>query len=210
MQEAFFSALAAGDERKMESLLQKRLEQKVPAARIINEDLVPAMEKIGVKFQKNEIFLPEVMLAARTMQAGLKILKPELAGGKREFAGRVVIGTVQGDHHDIGKNLVTMMLEGAGYEVFDLGTDVPPERFVAAVREHRPHLVGMSALLTTTMPVMGKVVRALEEAGLRGKVKVMVGGAPVTPDYAVRAGADGYAPDAGAAVELAKKLKGML
>lgn len=210
MQEEFFSALAAGDHGKMESLLQKRLDQLIPATRIINEDLVPAMERIGVKFQKNEIFLPEVMLAARTMQVGLKILKPKLAGGKREFAGRVVIGTVQGDHHDIGKNLVAMMLEGAGYEVFDLGTDVRPERFVEAVREHQAHLVGMSALLTTTMPMMEKVVCALEEAGLREKVKVMAGGAPVTQDYAVRVGADGYAPDAGAAVELAKKLKRML
>lgn len=209
MQEEFFSALAAGDPAKMESLLQKRLDQVIPAEKIINEDLVPAMEKVGVKFQKNEIFLPEVMLAARTMQVGLKILQPKLAGGKREFAGRVVIGTVQGDHHDIGKNLVAMMLEGAGYEVFDLGTDVSPERFVGGVRKHQAHLLGMSALLTTTMPVMEQIVRALAEAGLRDKVKVMAGGAPVTRDYAGRIGADGYAPDAGAAVELAKKLRRM-
>jgi|SRR5690554_617175 len=209
MQEEFFSALAAGDPVKMESLLKKRLDQVIPAEKIINEDLVPAMEKVGVKFQKNEIFLPEVMLAARTMQVGLKILQPKLAGGKREFAGRVVIGTVQGDYHDIGKNLVAMMLEGAGYEVFDLGTDVSPERFVGGVRKHQAHLLGMSALLTTTMPVMEQIVRALAEAGLRDKVKVMAGGAPVTRDYAGRIGADGYAPDAGAAVELAKKLRRM-
>jgi len=150
--------------------------------------------------------VPEVLIAARAMHAGMDILRPLLAQSDAPLAGKVVIGTVQGDLHDIGKNLVAMMLEGGGFEIVDLGTDVAPDKFVEAVRVHQPDLVGMSALLTTTMPAMKRTIDALVEAGLREKVRVMIGGAPVTQAYADQIGADGYAPDAAAAVELARAL----
>lgn len=173
---------------------------------ILNQTLIAAMEKVGFLFESQEFFVPEMLVSARAMQAGLAVLKPLLAETGVKPVGRVIIGTVKGDLHDIGKNLVSMMLQGNGFEVIDLGVDVPPGQFVEAVREHQPLLLGMSALLTTTMPGMSVTVKALEEAGLRDKVKVMVGGAPVTQRFADTIGADLFAPDAALAANKAKAL----
>lgn len=202
----FSEALLAGNPGRVEEIVQETLKAGTAAETIINTGLIPAMELVGEKFKNNEVFLPEVMLAARAMQAGLKLLQPLLTKGGAPKRGRVVIGTVRGDHHDIGKNLVATMLEGAGFEVIDLGADVKEEKFVEAVRSHHPEVVGLSALLTTTMPAMKETIAALDQAGLREQVKIMIGGAPVTQEYADRIGADGYSEDAGAAVELAKVL----
>ncbi|HEY8343894.1 MAG TPA: corrinoid protein [Bacillota bacterium] len=202
----FSEALLAGNPGRVEEIVQEALKAGIAAETIINTGLIPAMELVGEKFKNNQVFLPEVMLAARAMQAGLKLLQPLLTKGGAPKRGRVVIGTVRGDHHDIGKNLVATMLEGAGFEVIDLGADVNEEKFVEAVRNHHPDVVGLSALLTTTMPAMKETIAALDQAGLRKQVKIMIGGAPVTQEYADRIGADGYSEDAGAAVELAKAL----
>jgi len=173
---------------------------------ILNEGLIAAMSEVGARFERGEFYVPEMLIAARAMQAGLALLRPLLTQQGVALRGKVVIGTVKGDLHDIGKNLVAMMLEGAGYEILDLGTDVPPERFAAAVREHHPVLLGMSALLTTTMRNMKAAIEAVDDLGLRSQVKVIVGGAPLTVEYAKEIGADGYAPDAIRAVALAKSL----
>jgi 5-methyltetrahydrofolate--homocysteine methyltransferase len=167
------------------------------------------MDEVGAQFRKGKKFVPEVLLAARTMQGSLDILKPLLVQAGAKMTGKAVIGTVKGDLHDIGKNLVGMMLEGAGFEVVDLGKDVAPEKFVEAVKTQKPDVVGMSALLTTTMRAMGHTVTMLREAGLRDSVKIMVGGAPVTPDFAQQIGADAYASNAPAAADLAKKFVGV-
>jgi len=164
------------------------------------------MAEVGRLFEEGEMFVPEMLIAARAMQAGMNILKPHLAEGEIVSAGKVIIGTVAGDLHDIGKNLVGMMMEGAGFEVVDLGTDVSADAFVSAVGEHGPDLIGMSALLTTTMPSMTATVEALTEAGLRDQVKVLIGGAPVTQAFADEIGADGFAPDASSATRAAKAL----
>jgi 5-methyltetrahydrofolate--homocysteine methyltransferase len=166
---------------------------------------MPGMDVIGVEFKKGKKFVPEVLLSARTMQTSLDILKPLLAEAGAKMMGKVVIGTVKGDLHDIGKNLVGMMLKGSGFEVVDLGKDVPPEKFVEAVKKEKPNIIAMSALLTTTMRSMGHTVTALKEAGLRDGVKIMIGGAPVTSDFAKQIGADAYAANAPAAAEMAKK-----
>ncbi len=171
---------------------------------ILNEALIAPMGEVGARFERGEFYVPEMLIAARAMQAGLSLLKPHLAKGGVQMRGKVVIGTVKGDLHDIGKNLVAMMLEGAGFEIIDLGTDVSPEKFANTVRESGATLVGMSALLTTTMKNMKSVIEALEDLGVRQKVKVMIGGAPVTEAFAKDIGADGYAPDASRAVALAK------
>ena len=180
--------------------------QGASALDIVNKGVMPGMTEVGEKFKAGEFYLPEVIVAARVMKAVTELVGPELSAGKVESAGKVVIGTVQGDLHDLGKNLVGMMLEGAGFEVQDLGIDVSPEKFVEAVRESGANLVGLSALLTTTMPVLTETITALKDAGVRDKVKVMVGGAPVTREYAEQVGADGYAPDAASAVDEAKYL----
>ncbi|NLW55156.1 MAG: cobalamin-binding protein [Firmicutes bacterium] len=198
--------LLSGNSTKLKELIEAALQAGDAPQQIIKQALIPAMEKVGEKFKANEIFLPEVMLAARVMQSGLAVLKPLLTGEPMDNVGSVVIGTVQGDHHDIGKNLVAMMLEGAGFKVIDLGADVSAERFLQAWRQHQPQIIGMSSLLTTTMPKMKEVIDRLVDAGVRAQVKVLIGGAPVTQEYAERIGADGYAPDAGAAVEVAKQL----
>lgn len=175
---------------------------------ILQEALIPAMGIVGERMKTLEIYVPEVLVAARAMHWALDVLKPLLAASGIEPTGKVVFATVRGDLHDIGKNLVVMMLEGAGFQIIDLGTDVPPERIVAAVQEHKPQVLGLSALLTTTMPFMQTSIEALAKTGLRRSVKVMVGGAPVTSRWATEIGADGYAPDAASAVDLAKKLIG--
>lgn len=200
------AALEHGKAAVVKELAEKALAEGVSAEEVLNEGLIAAMAVVGDKFKRNEIYVPEVLVAARAMYAGLDVLRPLLAKSGVKKAGKLVIGTVKGDLHDIGKNLVKMMFEGAGYEVVDLGTDVSPAKFVDAVRNERPDLLGMSALLTTTMPSMKSTIEALKEAGLRDEVKVLVGGAPVTSKYASEIGADGYAPDASSAVDVAKEL----
>jgi 5-methyltetrahydrofolate--homocysteine methyltransferase len=187
-------------------LVQQALDQGMSPEEILSEALMPGMDQVGKDFKAGELFVPEVLIAARAMQAGMDILRPLLTDSSAAFVGKVIIGTVAGDLHDIGKNLVKMMLEGASFEVVDLGTDVSPAAFVEAVRAHQPELVGMSALLTTTMANMKATVEALEEAGLRDQVKIMVGGAPVTDVFAQNIGADSFAPDAATAVEVSREL----
>lgn len=175
---------------------------------ILNDACIPAMAEVGEEFEQGEKFVPEMLISARAMAAAMTILRPLLVQAGVKNVGKVVLGTVHGDLHDIGKNLVGMMLEGAGFEVIDLGTDVPPQKFVAAVQEHRPDILGMSALLTTTTKSMPLTLNALIEAGLRDQVKVIVGGAPITDDFAKKIGADGFAADAGSAARVAKALMG--
>jgi 5-methyltetrahydrofolate--homocysteine methyltransferase len=175
-------------------------------AEVLQGGLIAGMDQVGKDFKAGDLFVPEVLIAARAMHSGMGVLRPLLAESGAPSAGKYVIGTVKGDLHDIGKNLVKMMVEGAGFEVVDLGADVAPEKFVAAVREHQPRLVGLSALLTTTMMSMKTTVEALQEAGLRNSVKIMVGGAPVTDVFAKQIGADAYAPDAASAVDMARSL----
>ncbi|MGE5581794.1 MAG: corrinoid protein [Bacillota bacterium] len=200
------TALSIGRVNEVKRLTEQALTAGVFPLDIINKGLIAGMEGIAVRFKNNEVFVPEVMLAARAMQAGLAILKPLLVGSGHEPVGRVIIGTVKGDQHDIGKNLVAMMLEGAGFEVVDLGSNVPSEKFITAVKEDKPQILALSALLTTTMPEMANIIKNLEAADLRSKIKVIIGGAPVSQSYADKIGADGYAPDAGKAVEVAKSL----
>jgi 5-methyltetrahydrofolate--homocysteine methyltransferase len=201
-----YSGIIEGEMAVVGEHVHKALDAGLAPEAILQQGLVPAMNEVGQLFEKGEYFVPEMLLAARAMQTGLAILKPRLINSNHQAAGRVVLGTVQGDLHDIGKNLVGMMLEGAGFEIVDLGTDVNPDRFVEAVQANRPNLVAMSALLTTTMPSMRTTLEALQAAGLRDQVKVMIGGAPVTDTYAGEIGADGYAGDASRAVRLAQAL----
>ena len=202
--EQFHTALSEGKVDEVKQLTQGALNSGESAERVLKEGLIQGMERIGARFKNGEIYIPEVLIAARAMHAGLAVLKPVLSKSSTAMTGKVVIGTVKGDLHDIGKNLVAMMLEGGGFEVTDLGTDVSPEKFVESLRQSQAQIVGMSALLTTTMGQMKATIQALETAGLRNKVKVLVGGAPVTERFAREVGADGYAPDAASAVDLAK------
>lgn len=203
-------ATIRGDRDNAVELSKKAIAEGFKVDDIIQKGLIAAMGVVGDRFKKGEIFVPEMLIAARAMQAGLGIVKPYLTGDEKvtELA-TVVLGTVKGDLHDIGKNLVGMMLEGAGCVVVDLGNNVPPEKFVNAVREHKPHFLGLSSLLTTTMPGMRIVLEKLEEAGLRQQVKVLVGGAPVTQKFADEIGADGYASNASVAVDKIKELLGV-
>ena len=202
------SNLYDGDDDAVAELVQEALDQGLAPQDILSGGLIAGMDEVGKDFKAGELFVPEVLIAARAMHAGMGVLRPLLAESDVPSAGKFVIGTVEGDLHDIGKNLVRMMIEGAGFETIDLGTDVKTDAFVKAVREHRPVLVGMSALLTTTMVNMKGTIEALEEAGLRDSVKVMIGGAPVTAAFAEEIGADAYAPDAASAVDVARGLVG--
>lgn len=195
-----------GNSDSVEVLVKRALSQDMLAEEILNGGLVEGMNTVGEKFKNNEIFIPEVLISAKAMNNGLEILKPLLAEAKVKSKGKVVVGTVKGDLHDIGKNIVAMMLQGAGFDVVDLGADVPIEKFVEFVRKERADVVGMSALLTTTMMSMKEIIEALRNAGLRENVKVIIGGAPVTESYAAQIHADGYAPDAASAVDVTKKL----
>jgi 5-methyltetrahydrofolate--homocysteine methyltransferase len=195
-----------GDIQKVEALTKKLLAAGEDPLEIINEGLIAGINEVGVRFRDGEMFVPEMMRSAKAMKTGVEVLKPAIAGAEIPTAGKVVIGTVKGDLHDIGKNLVIMMLESSGFSVVDLGIDVPVDRFVRAVKEHGPQILGLSALLTTTMPVMGEVIAALDKENLRAGVKVIVGGAPVSQEFAGAIGADGYAPDAASAAELCKQL----
>ena len=198
--------LQKGKVKNVVALVTQALEEGISPEEILNDGLLKGMSEVGVKFKNNQVYVPEVLIAARALNKGLEVLKPRLVEAGTKPIGKVVIGTVQGDLHDIGKNLVSMMMVGAGLEVVDLGVDVSAEKFVAAVREHRPNIVAMSALLTTTMPHQGDVIEALKAEGLRDQVKVMVGGAPVTDSFAKQIGADAYTPDAATAAEKARAL----
>ena len=202
-----YTAILEGQRDEAKEYVEAALRAGVPAGEVLDV-IVNAMGEVGELFEEGEYFVPEMLIAARAMKTGMEILKPELVGADIQPIGKIVAGTVKGDLHDIGKNLVCMMLEGAGFQVVDLGTDVSPEAFIAAVQEHQPDFVAMSALLTTTMPNMETTITALNAAGLRGAVRVLIGGAPVTQSYADKIGADGYAPDASRAVKLAKTLLG--
>lgn len=198
-------AVIKGDAPTSKGLTEEALAAGVEPLLLLNEHLMPAMDEVGRRFECNEFFVPELLLAARAMKASLELLRPVLAERGAEPVGRAVVGTVKGDLHDIGKNLVASLLEGGGFEVTDLGVNVPPERFVAAVREKNAQVVGLSALLTTTMPAMKTTIDAFREAGLRDRVKIIVGGAPVTQRFADEIGADGYGENAPAAVSLARR-----
>ena len=203
---AYAELLLEGDAAGVVAAVREALDEQIQPQDIVNNGLIPGMDVVGAKFKDNEIFVPEVMMAARAMQEGLKILRPMLAEAKVEPVGTIVIGTVKGDHHDIGKNLVAMMLEGAGFHVVDLGIDVTPEKYFEAVKENKAELVAMSALLTTTMPMMQKTIEFFTAQELRQQVRFMVGGAPVSQSFSDQIGADGYSPDASTAVDLAKRL----
>ncbi len=206
--EKISKAVIEGDVGSIGMLTELALSQGLTPKDILDNGLMPGMDYVGVEFRKGNMFVPEVLLSARAMQASMDIIRPLLAETGAELRGKAVMGTVQGDLHDIGKNLVCMMMEGAGFEIIDLGTDVAPEAFVETVKKEQPDIVGMSALLTTTMRSMDRTIQALEEAGVRESVKVMVGGAPVTSDFATQIGADGYASNAPAAADLAKQFVG--
>lgn len=202
----FLEPLLSGETDTVVKGTKEALDAGMTAEDVLKECLIPAMGEVGEKFRIGEVYIPEVMLAARAMKAAMEILKPILTRSSGTAAGKVVIGTVKGDLHDIGKNLVVMMMEGGGFEVVDLGADVSAERFIDAVRNHRPAFVGLSALLTTTMKEMRQTILALEKADLRSAVRVIVGGAPVTEQFAREIGADGYAPDATSVVGMMQRL----
>lgn len=200
------SSLYNGESEEVTRLVQQALDRGMGPHQVLQEGLIAGMDEVGRDFKAGELFVPEVLIAARAMHAGMNVLRPLLAESDVPSIGKYVIGTVKGDLHDIGKNLVKMMLEGAGFETVDLGTDVDPQAFVNAVREYRPKIMGMSALLTTTMVQMKATIDALVEAGVRDSVKIMIGGAPVTAAFATQIGADAYAPDAASAVDVARAL----
>ena len=203
--ETIYKNVIVGQTQEVEQGVQEALDQGLEADVILNESLIPAMGEVGKRFEEGEFFVPEMLISARAMKAGLAILKPYLVDSGVESAGIVAIGTVQGDLHDIGKNLVAVMLEGAGFEVRDLGVDVPPEAFVDAASEGA-QVIGLSALLTTTMPKMEQTIQALREANVLNKVSVIIGGAPVTESYAQQIGADAFAPDASSATRVVRQL----
>jgi 5-methyltetrahydrofolate--homocysteine methyltransferase len=203
---AIADAVKAGRAKIVKTLVTEAIAEGVAAESILNDGLIVGMNELGVLFKNNEVYVPEVLIAARAMKTGTEILKPLLADAKAQSRGVVAVGTVKGDLHDIGKNLVLMMLEGAGFTVIDLGVDVPPEAFIDAVTNKGAQILGMSALLTTTMPSIKLSIDAIREAGIRDKVKIMIGGAPVTQSFADEVGADGYSPDAASAADLAKLL----
>ena len=195
-----------GHAPQVKELTQQGIDAGIPPTTMLFEALIPALEEVGARFERGDWFVPEMLIAGRAMSGALAMLRPLLAATGTDTIGKFVMGTVKGDVHDIGKNLVNIMLEGAGFTVIDLGVQVPPDKFIAAIEEHKPDIVGMSAFLTTTMPMFKANINAIEKAGLRDKVIIMVGGAPVTQEYADVCGADGYAADAATAVRRAKDL----
>jgi len=202
--QALADAVIKGDQNTAVEITKAALSEGTAAKSVLDEGLIAGMDVIGARFKKNEVYIPEVLIAARAMKMAMEILEPELAKAGVKPVGKLLIGTVQGDLHDIGKNLVAMMLKGAGFEVIDLGVDIGPDKFVEQAKDSGAQLIGISALLTTTMPAMEKTITALKEAGI--SAKIMIGGAPVTQGYADRIGAHGYAPDAASAVDTAKGL----
>jgi len=206
--ERIATAILEGDEEKAPKLVERALKKDLSAKDILENGLLVGMNQVGVLFKAGDMFVPEVLMSAEAMQNGMNLLRPQLVSEGVQLIGKILLGTVKGDLHDIGKNLVQMMCEGAGFEVINLGFNVEPEKFIAAIKEHQPQIVGMSAMLTTTMRAMGHTIKAIEEAGLRDKVKIMVGGAPVDAAFAERIGADGYGSNAPAGADLAKQFVG--
>jgi 5-methyltetrahydrofolate--homocysteine methyltransferase len=206
--EKISTAILEGDEEKAPKLVSRALKQGTSPKEIMDNGLLVGMGEVGKRFKAGDMFVPEVLMSAEAMQASMEILRPQLVESGVKLVGKVLLGTVKGDLHDIGKNLVAMMCEGAGFEVIDIGFNADPEKFVQAIKEHQPNVVGMSAMLTTTMRAMGHTIKAIEEAGLRDQVKVMVGGAPVDAEFAKRIGADGYGSYAPAGSDLALKFVG--
>ena len=206
--EKISGAVFEGDSEKTESLVQKAMDEGISAKDILDNGLVLGMGEVGARFKRGEMFVPEVLMSAEAMHTGLELLRPALAESGAERSGRIMLATVKGDLHDIGKNLVGMMCEGEGFEVIDLGFNVSPEVIVQKIKEHQPDVVGLSAMLTTTMRAMGHTIKAVEEAGLRDKIKIIVGGAPVDQEFAERIGADGYGSNAVSGPELARNLLG--
>jgi 5-methyltetrahydrofolate--homocysteine methyltransferase len=204
--EKLSTVVLEGDSDASPGLVQKALDEGLSAFDILQNGLVVGMGEVGARFKRGDMFVPEVLMSAEAMHAGMDVLRPLLSEAEGEMMGKIVLGTVKGDLHDIGKNLVGMMCEGAGFEVVNLGFNVEPEEFVAAIKEHQPDVVGMSALLTTTMRAMGYTIKAIEEAGLRDQVKIIVGGAPVDAEFAERIGADGYGSNAVHGSEVAQQL----
>jgi len=198
-----------GDVEKIPGLIQKAMDSGVPAPEILNKGLVVGMTEVGVRFKAGEMFVPEVLMSAEVMREGVELMRDELAQAESVSLGKILLGTVKGDLHDIGKNLVGMMCEGAGFQVVDIGFNAPPEKFIEAIKDFKPDVVGMSAMLTTTMRSMAHTIKAIEEAGLRDSVKVLVGGAPVDAKFAERIGADGYGSNAVSGPEVAKSLLGL-
>jgi 5-methyltetrahydrofolate--homocysteine methyltransferase len=206
IRQSLFDHTLAGHAREVKDLTEEAVSIGIKPMDLLFETLIPALKEVGRRFETGEYFVPEMLVAAKAMQQALSVLRPALAGAGLTPAGKVMMMTVKGDLHDIGKNLCNIMFEGAGFQVVDLGVNIPPEKMIAAIRQHRPDIIGFSALLTTTMPMFKANIDALVKAGLRDQVKVIVGGAPVTQEYANQIGADGYAPDASAAVRLAQRL----
>jgi 5-methyltetrahydrofolate--homocysteine methyltransferase len=202
------NAIIDGDDKLAFQITREALDEAVDPSQLINQWMIPAMDEVGRRFEAQEFFIPEIMLAARSMKSALELVRPLLAASGVPPTGRVVLGTVNGDLHDIGKNMVGSMLEGAGFEIFDLGIDVSPEKFVAAIQNHNAHILALSALLTITMPEMKQTIEAVSRAGIRDQVKIIIGGAPVTQDYANEIGADGYGESASSAVTIARQLLG--
>jgi len=205
-----YDAVVNGDAKASATVTQQALAEGFDPLRLVNEQMIPAMDEVGRRFESNEYFVPELLISARAMKASLDLIRPLLVARGDQPAGRVAIGTVKGDLHDIGKNLVASLLEGGGFEVIDLGVNVAPEKFIETIKEKQANIVAMSALLTTTMPSMKSTIEALKQAGVRDKVKVLIGGAPITQKYADEIGADGYSENAVGAVALAKKAVGAL
>jgi 5-methyltetrahydrofolate--homocysteine methyltransferase len=201
-----YEAVLNGDSKTSVAITKEAIAEHIDPMELITNHMIPAMDKVGRRFECSDYFVPELLLSARAMKGALELLRPLLAASGAQPVGRVVIGTVKGDLHDIGKNLVASMLEGSGFEVHDLGTDVAPEKFIQAAKDHNAQVICLSALLTVTMPAMKTTITALEAAGMKGKVKVLVGGAPVTQHYADQIGADGFGENANSAVTLARKL----
>jgi 5-methyltetrahydrofolate--homocysteine methyltransferase len=208
IQEVYNSVLH-GNMTETKQFVQTALDDNVPAEKLLNRGLIAAMKEVGQLFEDGEYFVPEMLISARAMQAGMSILRPILVAQDIKPVGKVVIGTVKGDLHDIGKNLVSMMLEGSGFQMIDIGTDVAPEKFLEAINEHKPDIVGMSALLTTSMVNISRTITYLADQGVRNKVKIIIGGAPVSQKFADEIGADGFAPDASQAGTMAKRLMGI-
>jgi len=207
--EKLSTAVLEGDSATSSEAAQAGLDEGLTAKDLLQKGLIPGMDEVGVRFKRGDMFVPEVLMSAEAMAEGMKILRPLLAESDTQMAGKILMGTVEGDLHDIGKNLVSMMCEGAGFEIVNIGFDAAPEKFIEGIKEHQPDIVGMSAMLTTTMRAMGHTIKAIEEAGLREQVKIMVGGAPVDQEFADRIGADGYGANAPASSDLAKQLVGL-
>jgi len=206
--ERLSTVVLEGDAEKVRKLVERGLKQDLSPKDILDNGLIVGMDEVGVRFKRGDMFVPEVLMSADSMAAGMEILRPLLAESGAKMLGKILMGTVKGDLHDIGKNLVSMMCEGAGFEIINLGFNVEPETFIKAIKEHQPDIVGMSAMLTTTMRAMGQTIKAIEEAGLRDQIKVMVGGAPVDKEFADTIGADGYGSNAPSGADLAKQLVG--